>query len=89
MLRPRFQPPDFEGEDGQLPRSGLDDAVFESGQAEELEDLGPFSADTFVEYRSRSSGQWILAKARCSGAWQRIRVMGLGICCLGFGVVAA
>mmetsp|Transcript_757 Transcript_757/g.1079 ORF Transcript_757/g.1079 Transcript_757/m.1079 type:complete len:274 (-) Transcript_757:162-983(-) len=60
---PRFQPPDFEGEDGQLPRPDSPCSTpRESGQAEELEDLGPFSADTFVEYRSRSSGQWILAK---------------------------
>ena len=35
------------------------------------QDCGPFSPDTFVEYRSRSSGQWILAKVPGSGARQK------------------
>lgn len=60
---PRFQPPDFEGEDGQLPRPDSPCSTpRESGHSDQLEDCGPFSPDTFVEYRSRSSGQWILAK---------------------------
>jgi len=63
---PRFQPPDFEGEDGQLPRpdspcSTPREAVQEPS-SDCPEDAGPFPAMSFVEYKSRSSNQWILAK---------------------------
>mmetsp|Transcript_58296 Transcript_58296/g.130185 ORF Transcript_58296/g.130185 Transcript_58296/m.130185 type:complete len:279 (+) Transcript_58296:56-892(+) len=61
---PRFQPPDFEGEDGQLPRPDSPCSTPRAGDTSHgnLQDAGPFSPSAFVEYRSRSSGQWILAK---------------------------
>lgn len=71
---PRFQPPVFEGIDGQLPRPDspcstpreeeqtilIADCFSIASLAEETN--GPFTAGTLVEYKSRSSGQWITAQ---------------------------
>lgn len=71
---PRFQPPFFEGINGQLPRPEspcstpraeeqtilIADGFSIASVAEEIN--GPFSAGTLVEYKSRSSGHWITAK---------------------------
>lgn len=69
---PRFQPPDFEGEDGQLPRPDSPCSTPREATQEALsdcpEELGPFPAMTFVEYKSRSSNQWILAKVESYNA---------------------
>ncbi|CAE8656746.1 unnamed protein product, partial [Polarella glacialis] len=70
---PRFHPPVFEGLDGQLPRpdspcstprsvNEVGDVSGNSGALRAEEMLGPFAPGSFVEYKSRSSGQWILAK---------------------------
>lgn len=69
---PRFQPPDFEGADGQLPRPDSPCSTPRGDEAEGFssaawnaadEDLsGPFAPGTFVEYKSRSTGQWVRGK---------------------------
>lgn len=68
---PRFQPPDFEGKDGQLPLP--DSPCSTPREASEAvsdapEDMGPFPPMSFVEYKSRSSNQWILAKVESYNA---------------------
>lgn len=69
---PRFQPPDFAGEDGQLPRPDSPCSTPREAAQEALsdcpEEVGPFPAMTFVEYKSRSSNQWILAKVESYNA---------------------
>lgn len=73
---PRFRPPSFEGENGVLPTPespGSTPRNSENGEGEfeiqttpaadaVVELLGPYAIGSIVEYRSRSSGQWILAK---------------------------
>eukprot|EP00930_Biecheleria_cincta_P096718 TRINITY_DN88525_c0_g1_i1.p1 TRINITY_DN88525_c0_g1~~TRINITY_DN88525_c0_g1_i1.p1 ORF type:complete len:286 (+),score=75.02 TRINITY_DN88525_c0_g1_i1:56-913(+) len=66
---PRFQPPDFEGADGQLPRPDSPCSTPRDDEAEAWnpnspdEDIsGPFAPGTFVEYKSRSTGQWVVGK---------------------------
>mmetsp|Transcript_97668 Transcript_97668/g.173984 ORF Transcript_97668/g.173984 Transcript_97668/m.173984 type:complete len:350 (+) Transcript_97668:56-1105(+) len=71
---PRFQPPVFEGVDGQLPRPDSPSSTprGDDAQAESSEAPVQFAAGSFVEYKSRSSGQWITAKVEAYDAASQI-----------------
>lgn len=58
---PRFEPPRFQAEDGGLPCPESPDSTPRGGRADSPQ-KGPFAIGSVVEYRSRSSNQWLVAK---------------------------